>query len=125
MIEIDTEYLLTCDVDETLIGWDKVGNLRLTTKGVDFIDPYDGFTKQVIPQNANIKILKNHLERGATVIVWSKSGYKWAKAALKAVNINHPRIFISPKPIGYIDDKPCQEWMGERIFLPPGDPYGQ
>lgn len=120
MKTIESEQLIGCDIDETLILWGPATSV----KTVAFVDPYDGETKIVGVHEANVKVLVNHLARGSVVFVWSRSGYKWAKAALEALGIDHDNIYVSSKPIGYIDDKPCEQWMGEQIYLPVDSKWG-
>lgn len=119
MTVLETEQLITCDIDETLISWEQPAGNRIT-----FRCPYTGDLLYVTPMYANIKVLTNHLARGTKVLVWSRSGYKWAVAALQALRIDHDNIIVASKPIGYIDDKPCQEWMGEQVYLPIDKKWG-
>ncbi len=117
------ERVLPVDIDETLIIW---GKIPKGAKAVLFTDPYSGEIKHVRVHEANVKVLANHLERGTLIIAWSKSGYKWAKAALKALGLNHySNLLILTKPDGYMDDKPCDLWMGEQINLPVDSSYGK
>lgn len=116
---LETEQLITCDIDETLISWEQPAGNRIS-----FRCPYSNDWLSVTPMSANIKVLTNHLARGTKVIVWSRSGYKWAKAVLDALRIDHDNILVASKPIAYIDDKPCQEWMGEKVFLPIDSKWG-
>lgn len=118
MKRIETELFIPCDIDETLICW------GASEPTIDFVDPFYGNTLKVTPHRPNIKVLMNYLERGATILVWSRSGYKWAEAALKALGIDHPNIYVSSKPFAYLDDKPSQEWMGEQVCLPIDSKWG-
>lgn len=120
MNRIRTENLVPIDIDDTLICWG-LDHPNM----VDFVDPYYGNTLRVTPHEPNIKIMMNYIERGATILVWSRSGYKWAEAALKALGIDHPNIYVASKPFAYVDDKPCQDWMGERVCLPIDSPWGR
>lgn len=120
---IDTEILMVCDIDHTLLEWGLSDDL--VTRYVTFDDPYTNEVKEVPVNEGNVRVLTNWLARGATVIVWSRSGMKWANAALIALDIEHKNIIVAPKPIGYIDDKPCEEWMGEQVYLSPNNPWGK
>lgn len=111
---IQNEQIIMCDVDFTLLLWD----LKDSIDTIKFIDPYTGQIRFVAVHRPNLKLLTSRLARGATVFVWSASGHAWAKAAMDALELDHENLFVLSKPIGYIDDKPCQDWMGERIFLP-------
>jgi predicted HAD superfamily phosphohydrolase YqeG len=119
---IASEQLICVDIDETLILWKKA------TKGdkvVSFRDPYDGSLHYVVPHNPHIKILRDRKTRGATIIVWSASGWQWAEQVVKALNLQEYVDYIASKPIAYIDDKPVEEWMAERIYLPESSLYGK
>jgi len=120
MLTVKSEQVLMVDVDFTLLLWGKIAKGE---ECVQFTDPYTKAQLYVKPHRAHVKILKDRLERGATVFVWSAAGWKWARAALRALNIDHKRLVVMSKPIAYIDDKPCQEWMGERIYLDNGSTY--
>ena len=119
---IKSEQILAVDIDNTLLLWDEhdSGN-----QSVVFTDPYTGETKQVKVHEAHLRIVKSRLSRGAVLLVWSSSGYRWVEAALFALQLEHPRVIVLSKPIAYIDDKPCAEWMGERIYLPNNSKYGK
>lgn len=119
---IETEQLLPFDVDDCLIAWGKVPKGR---RAITFTNPYDGEQHYVTPNLANIKILKERKARGATILVWSQSGYKKALAVVRALGLEQYVDYISSKPMAYVDDKPCEAWMGERIFLPLDSKYGQ
>lgn len=120
---INNEQLLVVDIDETLILWQDL-LYKESVKRALFQDPHDGKIKTVRIHEPNLKILTNHLSRGSAVIVWSRSGYKWAKAALECLGIDHINIYVATKPLGYLDDKPCQDWMGEHIYLPADSKWG-
>lgn len=111
---IQSEQILPCDIDFTLLMW---GKIKKGDKVVSFLDPYTGEQKLVKVNLPNLKVVTSRLARGATVLVWSASGYKWARAALKALKLDHKNIYVLSKPIGYVDDKPSTQWMGEQIYL--------
>ncbi len=116
---IENEQIICCDVDETLISWDTYATEQMIVH-----DPYTNSKKYLRPHNAHIYLLKSRLERGATVILWSAGGYKWAEAVAKALSLTHERIIYMSKPIAYIDDKPANSWMGEHIYIPIDSKYG-
>lgn len=111
---IKSEQVIPCDIDFTLLIW---GKIKKGDKVVLFTDPYTNEQKHVKVHVPNLKVLTTRLARGASVLVWSASGYRWAVAALKALKLDHDSLYVCSKPIGYIDDKPCQAWMGEQIYL--------
>ncbi len=117
------EQVLPVDIDETLLLW---GKIPKGAKAVHFTDPYSKDQKTVRIHEANVKILTNHIARGTLIVAWSKSGPAWARAAFQALNLSHHKnIIVIAKPIGYLDDKPCQDWMGEQVYLPIDSAYGK
>lgn len=117
---IESEILIPCDIDGTLLLWGITSG-----ETVLFYDPYECVHKRVGINESNLRIAKNWLSRGATLQVWSRSGYKWAQNALKAIGLEHHNILISSKPLAYIDDQACDTWMGERVNLQPTDFWGR
>lgn len=112
---IDNETLICVDIDYTLLMWkDKI---KKGHKVVLFTDPYSKEQKYVRVHEPNLKILTSHLARGSAVIVWSASGSKWAKEAMRALKLKHHNLHVFCKPRGYVDDKSCDKWMGEQIYL--------
>lgn len=130
-------HVIMCDIDSTLIMHEEpqqftatyiMGNTithkQCTTKFVNVVDPLDETkTISVLPNEPMIRILREELSAGYAVFVWSKGRYAWAVNVLKALNIDHPNLFVMSKPTHYLDDKPCQEWMGYQVYLPPDQVY--
>ena len=119
---IASEQLICVDVDDTLIKWSKI---KKSDTCVAFTDPYDCSQHYVAIHKPHIKILKDRKRRGATIVVWSQSGYKWAEAVVRALNLQNYVDFVASKPIAIIDDKPAADWLAERIYLDPNSKYGQ
>lgn len=117
-----TEQLIFCDVDETLILW---GKIKKHHKAIAYTCPYTKAQLMVRVHEPNLAIVKERLARGATIIVWSASGWKKAAAITKALNLSHPKLIVTSKPVGYLDDKPCESWMGQQIYLDPDSHYGK
>jgi hypothetical protein len=121
---IRSENVIYVDVDDTLvtypngIGW-------VEEECITLVDPYDGNTTLRLPHLPNIKLVKNHKARGAHIIVWSQNGFQWAEAVVKALGLQPYIDLIQSKPRMYIDDLPCQEWMGERMYLDPNHAFGR
>lgn len=116
---------LPVDIDDTLLLW---GKIPKGAKTVLFTDPYDKSQKVVRIHEANVKVFRNHVARGTLLVVWSKSGYAWAEAAMRALGITNQdkNVVVMTKPFGgYMDDIPCEKWMGEQIFLPIDSAYGK
>lgn len=110
------------DVDDTLVMWEPVGEgPAITIPCPHSTDSY----YMLSPHEAHIKLLKNHKARGSHITVWSQSGYAWAEAVVKALGLEDYVDQVMTKPRAHIDDLPCTEWMGERIYLSPDSNYGR
>ena len=119
---IQSEQLLCVDVDDTLIMHKKA---KKNDKVVCFTDPYDGSQHYVVVHKAHVKILRDRKRRGATIVVWSQSGYQWAKAVVEALELQKYVDYVASKPVAIMDDKPASDWLAERIYLNPDSLYGQ
>lgn len=121
MTVIKNEQVIMCDIDDTLIMWQK---RKTGCAEVDVTCPHSG-RKYTLPINfGNLKVLKDRKARGSTIIVWSAGGFAWAKAVVEAMKLQDHVDFIMSKPIGYIDDKSADKILGEHIYIPYGGSYG-
>lgn len=118
---IKSEQLIPVDIDNTLIFWRKA---KRGEKTLRYTCPYTKEQFQVVLHQPNIAIVKERLARGATILFWSASGYQKAAAVVKALGIVGPGVLVASKPVGYLDDIACEEWMGKRIYLEPDCGYG-
>lgn len=121
MTTYEFESVLPVDVDDTLIYWTKIKKAK---KVVQYTCPYTNDLKTVGVNQPNVALLKERLARGCLVIVWSKSGHAKAAAVLRALGIDHKNLLVLTKPKDYIDDRPAEQWMGEKIWLDPNCGYG-
>ena len=119
---VKSEQLVCFDVDDSLILHRKA---KKKDKVVCFTDPYDGSQHYVVVHEPHIKVLKDRKARGATVVVWSQSGWAWAESVVRALGISQYVDLIASKPILVVDDKPVEQWMGERLYLDPDSKYGK
>lgn len=120
---IEHNHVIMCDIDSTLIMHVNPGSTAADSM-VKVIDPIDSAkTIRVLPNEPMIRILREELAAGFLVVVWSKGRHQWAKNVLEALNIDHPNIMVMSKCSHYLDDKPCEEWMGPRVYLPPDQIY--
>lgn len=103
MKSIDDDLVVCFDVDDTLIAY----------KGKDLGVKHGKFIQHVTPIQINIEALKRHKCYGQTVIVWSRSGHKWAEAVVRALRIEDYVDYCMTKPLFYYDDIPAEKWMGE------------
>lgn len=119
---IKSEQVICIDIDDTLVMHRKPGPNDMV---LTFVDPYDGTARTLVKHQPHIKILRDRKARGATIVVWSQSGYQWAEAIVRALALDDVVDFVLSKPVAYIDDKPVEEWMAERIYLPFDSNYGK
>lgn len=115
---VENEEVFPSDVDGTLVVWDETYDCP-KHEMVPCIDPYDGSTVWLKPHKPHIRLLKEKKARGAFIIVWSKGGGRWAKVVIKALGLEHYVDLCCAKNSSYLDDVPVEEWMKERIYLPP------
>lgn len=121
MIILDKENLRMVDVDDTLV-MHKI-NGHDNKRSVIITDPLGG-DKIVLYQNlAMIRLIKEEYARGATIIVWSRGGYEWAKNVVEALKLQKYVTMIMSKPTIYFDDKPVEEWLKDRVYIGPNDSY--
>ena len=85
MIVLESESVLPFDVDDTLVTWDLDKLASLPT--VQVRDPYSGKIVTLGIHVPHVKLLKQHKKRGSSVIVWSQGGHRWAKAVVKALDL--------------------------------------
>ncbi len=118
---INNESLVFCDVDQTLVVYPEDGNKKAT---IDILNPNDGIVEKLIPHEGHIKILKQRKGRGSFIVVWSAGGFAWAAAVVKALGLENHVDMICSKPHIYLDDKPADKIMGERVYLGIDGKYG-
>lgn len=120
---IKSEHILPVDVDSTLILYDYDATLP-DVETIFIPDPYDATNNIAVkPHTANIKLLKEKHTRNYKILVWSQGGFQWAEAVVRALHLEEYVDLIMTKPHCYIDDLPCTEWMGSRLYLKPGVDY--
>jgi hypothetical protein len=107
------------DVDDTLVIW----NTPYHERDVNFRCPYKKEILTCTAHKPNIRILKEKFARGYLVIVWSQGGKAHADAVVKALGLQDFVNITCDKPEGYMDDLPCSEWMGTRLWLKPDMNY--
>lgn len=114
---IDKERL-DCDVDETLIMWCKgvIGPFDAPEDAIEF--DYYGTPVWAVPHTEQIMLIRANVARGRQIVVHSGNGALWAGEVLTKLGLDDLDLFVFNKPIGYIDDKDCVTWMGNRIYIP-------
>lgn len=109
---IKSDKVVMCDVDDTLVLWDKsqfdyLPKLTVKYRGNDIL---------LTPHQKNINLLIKLYKLGYTIIVWSGSGAKWAEVIVKALNLVPYVSICLSKPSYYIDDLEATVWCGQRIW---------
>lgn len=119
---VHSEQVIPVDIDGTLIRW--VGSSAVCD--FKFWCPFKKEEKYVKKHLPNIAVFEERMARGAFFLVWSASGFDKAQAVMKGLGYEgHPQVLVLSKPVAYMDDIPCQEWMGPRIWLEPDSNYGR
>lgn len=121
MTVIKSEQLICVDVDDSLLLWNSPARLSASKDAVDFSNPYTGMRHRVAVHMPHVLVVRQRLQRGATIVLWSASGWQWAEAAAIACNINGENLIIASKPSFYIDDKSAENWMGKPMYMDPDD----
>jgi hypothetical protein len=125
---IKKDITVPIDVDKTLVFWTPEGQKRhVLSRKVD----YYGEDVYVIPHKEHCQLVRAMLARGRNVIVWSGNGHSWAENVINMLHAigelpNIDDIIVMSKPVGYVDDMPCDTWMGNRIYIQPhSNPYAE
>ena len=124
MIVHNLEDPVGVDIDETLvfIHGPKMDGDGLILRSYDLIltDPYGVLGDIYLTKHKpNINMIKRGYVRGQRYFAWTRAGYRWAEAVVKALDIEYCFEFCMTKPTKYIDDLPVQEWMTDRSYLDP------
>lgn len=111
---IKNENRIVCDVDDTLILWDR--HLPQSNK-ICIIDPNDNSNNFVTPHKKHIELLKKWKGRGYFIEIWSAAGFAWAEAVVKTLQLENHVDLITTKPRCFIDDLPANEVLVNRVYL--------
>ncbi len=118
MILLNNQNVVTIDVDNTLLMWDK--NHDVPHHGtLEIQDPYDSHRiLHLRPHHVHCRLLRQYKGRGFTVIVWSKAGALWADAAVKVLKLEDYVDFVMTKPDRHVDDATNMEAIiGTRVYF--------
>lgn len=117
VLEDNSKGCVVCfDVDDTLVMWlSDAEKQKRRIELVAFNNPLTGRRIKLVPNTHSIERLKKEKGKGNTVVVWSAGGYQWAKTVVKRLLLTDYVDLIMSKPLGYIDDLHCTEWMGEWV----------
>lgn len=102
MIVIESDKCVFCDIDDTLIIWDK---MHATYR----------------PHKEHIALLRRFHKRGQPVIFWSAGGYEWCVHVVKELGLEEIATVCMAKPAWWVDDLTANEVLFEssRIYIKP------
>jgi hypothetical protein len=112
----ENENIYAFDIDDTLVHRD-AKELEMDLERLVVRNPYSNTVLFLRPYTAHIELLKEMHGRGRHILVWSAGGVRWAQAVIKALKLEQYVHEYKTKPIGYVDDKPANEWLQNRIYL--------
>ncbi len=115
---VRSENIVCVDVDDTLVLWDNTHKRTLS-----MFEPVLGEMIKIAPHWPNIRLLKEKSLRGATVVVWSQGGYKYAEAIVRVLKLEAYVDYVMSKPSVVIDDLPVDMWMPRSFTLNPDKVY--
>lgn len=131
MLVIPNECLTGVDVDETLVNMvnpykeengtpvGESNGVLLLNYDLSVEDPYGILGTIFLKRNnPNINMVKRGHARGYEYFIWSRAGVKWAELIARELDMEMYFEFCMSKPAAYVDDLPCEQWMGERSWLP-------
>lgn len=123
MVTIKSEYVVMCDVDDTLVMHVKGDTYSAMSEQVAVQDPIEPRSIILRANLPMIRLLKEEHARGAYIVVWSKGGHQWARNVVEALGLQKHVALIMSKPVSYLDDKDVSEWMKNRVYLTPDTVY--
>ena len=116
MIVVDDNQIVFFDCDDTLVIW---GYDRANTSHTDNLVEFNnwGYSQWLLPNQELIDQLKGHKKNGHKVVVWSRSGYEWAKEIVEGLKLQDHVDFVMSKPMYFYDDLPASQFMDEFIRI--------
>ena len=114
MIEIKKDNVAYFDVDDTLIMY-KYPDHR-EDEAMDIFIENSLLSARVVPHRRHVEMVKLHKAWGNGVVVWSRSGYEWAAAVVRALGLEAYVDACMAKPFYYYDDKKCCQILGEHRY---------
>ena len=114
MIEVDFDNVAYFDVDETLLMYKWEADRE--HEAMDVAVEGSLLSARVVPHRRHVELVKLHKAWGNGVIVWSRSGVRWAKAAVVALGLEGYVDAVISKPFYYYDDKTCCQILGEHRY---------
>lgn len=114
MLVIQSDNPAFFDVDETLVLWDYPPERE--HEAIHISIPGNVISGKVVPHLRHIEMVKRHKAWGNGVVVWSRSGFAWAKAVVEALGLEPYVDAVACKPMYYYDDRKCCQFMKEHRY---------
>lgn len=114
----ENEQIFGFDIDKTLVS---ARRQHYAPGDIPVVNPYTNETVYVRPHHGHVDLLKEMYGRGRYIRVHSAAGVKWALAVVQALKLEPYVHDVETKMLGYIDDKPCEQWLNNRIYLDEDD----
>ena len=119
MITLKSTRILYVDVDSTLIRWDRWNEDTRYSYAIE--SKFDTDDEEKEARNImsvcleTVRIMKQHKERGHSVVVWSAGGAEWAEYAVKSLGLEPLVDLVISKPDWFIDDLQSHDFMPDKI----------
>ena len=104
-----------CDIDDTLVSWERYNQGQYEEGMIGFVDPDDGKTYYLDVIHENVEAIRRHKLRGHIIVLWSQGGAEWCHEVAKKLNLENTVDLYIRKPVWYYDDLPAGEFMPESI----------
>lgn len=122
---IQNEMVEPFDVDDTLVLHQDENTIPDGEKLLVQDPVHPGAHVIVRIHRPMVRLLEESHARGAHVIVWSRSGWQWAKNVVEALGLTNKVHTVMSKPVAYFDDSPIEKWLPYRVYLSPDTIYKQ
>jgi hydroxymethylpyrimidine pyrophosphatase-like HAD family hydrolase len=114
---IENELVVGCDVDDTILMWDKPNDPGAGKLEVDFA----GRKVYLTPHQYHVDLLRSYHERGYYIIIWSANGWRHAKQAAKLLGledlVSGKNGQVQVKLTKHMDDNPnAESIVGPRVY---------
>ncbi len=113
MQQIKNDNVAFFDVDDTLIIYDYPPDREDEALDIS-LSPL--VSARVVPHKRHIEMIKLHKSWGNGVVVWSRSGWEWAKIVVEKLGLTDYVDAVMCKPMYYYDDKKCYDFLRDHRY---------
>lgn len=121
---LKSDHVVCVDVDDTLVSWSPSPHHNMNPPHEDCgqIDiEFNGLERSYWTFPFNIESIKSHRHKGHRIVVWSGSGYAWAEAVVRALDLVQYVDVVMSKPRWLLDDMKPADFM-PTPYWGAGDP---